>query len=404
MKKLKVALSLILAVLMAAGVTSIAFAAENEPVLSGNAGENVTWTLTADGLLTVSGTGPIVDETETEYDEDGCACVSTLDSIGMTVGRYFDTLAEGLGEADRARARFGLVKEIVIEEGVTGIPQDEFSGMYPAKVTLPSTLESMGYNSFDLLFAEELTVNSVKLKILEIYVPAYNNDAEPYGSLSEAKEDFIEKAAAQEAFGYELIPFDVLCTWAYVVMLPDEAGWFWMDGDEQREMMDFYNAYLGTEETALEALVPAALEKLNELYGTAYESIEEIFTVVTDEDRSELVTDPALQEIFDEKNNALYDDSRLTIMPLDMEIDSRTAYGWFTVTAPAGGRIEADCKAAGVHFNALEGVTVPPEEPEETNENLCKFCGKDHSGNLWQKFVGFIHKILYFFAHLFGLM
>ena len=404
MKKLKAALSLILAVLMAAGAASIAFAAESETVLSGNAGENVTWTLTADGLLTVSGTGPIVDETETEYDEDGCACVSTLDSIGMTVGRYFDALADGLGEADRARARFDLVKEIVIEEGITGIPQDEFSGMYPAKVTLPSTLETMSYYSFDLLFAEELTVNSVKLKVLEIYVPAYENGAEPYGSLAEAKEDHIAKAAAQEAFGYELIPFDVLRTWAYVVMLPDDAGWLWMDADEQQEMMDFYNAYLGTEETELEALVPTALQKLNELYGTAYESIEDIFTVYTDEDWSELVTDPALQEIFDEKNNELYDESRLTILPLDMETDSRTAYGWFNVTAPAGGRIEADCKAAGVNFTPLEGVTIPPEEEEEVNENLCRFCGKDHSGNLWQKFVGFTHKILYFFAHLFGVM
>lgn len=402
MKKIKTVISVLLAVWMAASVTAIAFASENVTVLSGNAGENVTWMLARDGLLTVSGTGPIIDETEVEYDEDGYECISTLDSIGMAVARYYDALAEGLTAAERARARFDLVKEIVVEEGITEIPQDEFSGMYPAKVTLPSTLTSMGYNSFDLLFAEELIVNSVKLNGLEIYVPAYDNDAEPYNSLAEAKEHYIEKAAAQEAFGYELIPFDVLCTYAYVVMLPDEAGWLWMDEDAKQEMMDVYNTFLGTEETELEALVPTALEKLNELYGTAYESIEDIFTVSVDEDWSELVTDPALQEIFDTKNDELYDDSRLTIKPIDMEADGRTAYGWFTVTAPAGGKIEADCKAAGVNFRALEGVTVPPEEAEENNENLCKFCGKDHSGNLWQKFVGFMHKIFYFFAQLFG--
>ena len=44
------------------------------------------------------------------------------------------------------------------------------------------------------------------------------------------------------------------------------------------------------------------------------------------------------------------------------------------------------------------------DRPDDTAPNLCKFCGKDHSGNLWQKFVGFLHKIFYFFAHLFGKM
>ena len=403
MKKLKTVISVILALLMAAGVTSIAFAAENEIVLSGHAGDSVAWTLTGDGLLTVSGTGPIKDETQVEYDENGTACIATIDSINMTVGRYFDTLADGLNAAERARIRFGLVKEIVVEEGITAIPQDEFAGMYPAKVTLPSTLESLGFNSFDLLFCAELTVNTVKQKNLEICVPAYDNDTVPYESLTEAKEDFIERAAAQEAFGYELIPFDVLCSYAYVVMLPDEAGWLRMDEDEKQEMMDFYNQYLGTEAAGLEALVPTALEKLNELYGTAYESIDDIFTVQADGDGRALVTDPALQAIFDEKNDALYNDSRLTIKPLDMEAEYRTAYGWFTLTAPAGGKIEADCKASGVNFIAVEGVTVPPEEEEE-NENLCQFCGEDHSGSLWQKFVGFLHKIFYFFAHLFGKM
>lgn len=39
----------------------------------------------------------------------------------------------------------------------------------------------------------------------------------------------------------------------------------------------------------------------------------------------------------------------------------------------------------------------------DNSDKLCKWCGKDHSGNFWQRIVGFFHKILYFFAHLFGL-
>ncbi|MBQ7688561.1 MAG: hypothetical protein IJT27_05045 [Clostridia bacterium] len=74
-------------------------------------------------------------------------------------------------------------------------------------------------------------------------------------------------------------------------------------------------------------------------------------------------------------------------------------YGWFTVTAPAGGKIEADCRFNSVSFKALDGVTAPAEEE---NENLCEFCGEDHSGNLFQKFIGFLHKIFCFFLHLFG--
>lgn len=38
-----------------------------------------------------------------------------------------------------------------------------------------------------------------------------------------------------------------------------------------------------------------------------------------------------------------------------------------------------------------------------TNRNACKYCGQVHEG-FWGKFVGFFHKIVYFFAHLFGKM
>ncbi len=37
-----------------------------------------------------------------------------------------------------------------------------------------------------------------------------------------------------------------------------------------------------------------------------------------------------------------------------------------------------------------------------TDSGKCKWCGEDHSGSFWQKIVGFFHKVLYFFAHLFG--
>ena len=37
-----------------------------------------------------------------------------------------------------------------------------------------------------------------------------------------------------------------------------------------------------------------------------------------------------------------------------------------------------------------------------TDSGKCKWCGEDHSGSFWQKIAGFFHRILSFFAHLFG--
>ena len=393
-------ISVLLSLLMMLFVPAVAFAAGDDVILSGSAGETVTWTLTEDGVLTVTGTGPIEDETEVDYYNDGTSCTSTLDSIGMTFARYFDEQVEGLTAVEAEQLRFALVREIVVEEGITEIPFDEFFGMYPTKVTLPSTLERMGYDAFNLLFAEEITVNSVTLYDLPIHVPAYESDAEPYESLSAAKEDYLEKVAAQEAFDFDMIAFDVLYNCACVQMLPEEAYWPEMTNEEKQEMLDLYNRSLGAQETELEALAPIALRKLNELFGTDYTSFEDIFTAQTNDDGDHaLVTDPELQDQIDAKNDELYDNSRLTVKSLEGEYDPCIVYGWFTVTAPAGGNIEANCKASGVSFHALEGVTVPTE-----NENACKWCGEDHSGNLWQRFVGFLHSIFYFFAHLFGKM
>ena len=46
-------------------------------------------------------------------------------------------------------------------------------------------------------------------------------------------------------------------------------------------------------------------------------------------------------------------------------------------------------------------TTEPTTEPASGND-LCKWCGEDHSGSFWQRIIGFFHSILYFFAHLFG--
>jgi hypothetical protein len=43
----------------------------------------------------------------------------------------------------------------------------------------------------------------------------------------------------------------------------------------------------------------------------------------------------------------------------------------------------------------------PDPTPAGSND-LCKYCGKDHSGSFFGRIVGFFHSILYFFSHIFG--
>lgn len=63
---------------------------------------------------------------------------------------------------------------------------------------------------------------------------------------------------------------------------------------------------------------------------------------------------------------------------------------------------------AEARYAELKAGAETPDEPDPENptdpdgDNLCKWCGKDHSVSFWQKIVGFFHNILYFFVHLFG--
>ena len=83
MKKTNKLLALLLSVLLVLSLLPTAFAADDPVIASGGDGVNAKWTLTEGGVLTVSGNGPIVDQDEIEYDEDGeISSISKLDCIG----------------------------------------------------------------------------------------------------------------------------------------------------------------------------------------------------------------------------------------------------------------------------------------------------------------------------------
>ena len=82
--------------------------------------------------------------------------------------------------------------------------------------------------------------------------------------------------------------------------------------------------------------------------------------------------------------------------------EARTAYDALT---KAQKRLVTNYKTltdAEARYEELKAAAENPAGPDEpAGDNVCKWCGKVHTG-FWQKIVGVFHTILYFFAHLFG--
>lgn len=124
MKIMKKSFSVLLTVLLAlSAFSAVASAADENVLLTGTAGTGITWLLTDDGVLTVSGSGPIQDEIAYDYDDNGEIISSqTLNSIAFSLTEYYDGQTAGMDVAAAERFRFNLVREIVIEEGITVYP------------------------------------------------------------------------------------------------------------------------------------------------------------------------------------------------------------------------------------------------------------------------------------------
>ena len=120
MKRITIVLFAVVLVLFgSAAFAATVFAAEI--VQSGTCGDNVTWTLDRDGLLTISGTGAMED-----YSSVGAAPYAAYD-----------------------------VQRLIVGEGVTGIGNYAFSQLALDYIMLPENLISIGRNAFkDATIAE----------------------------------------------------------------------------------------------------------------------------------------------------------------------------------------------------------------------------------------------------------
>lgn len=354
MKLTEKVLAVLLAVLLTAAVLPTAFAADDDVIATGSGGEGITWTLTEGGLLTVSGNGPIVDEEEVEYDSEGYASTNKLDCIGWQLYAVYEERTEELGAKEKALALFDFIKEIVIEEGVTYVPDDEFSDFYPRHITLPSTLEGIGSNSFDAHFTETLTINSKKLEINgNIPAAGHNSGAEPYETIEDAIEAKIDfELASREIDDLQAPVYDLGSAYEIKLGLSEDIT--------EEEFISNFNEYYGTDMADLDACIAYFIGVINNNFGRNYTSADQIYTVVEEDDVKYLERDPSLDEqITGMYEAAAFDENKFTDVNLGAAEEGVVAYSWLTVYGPSGSGAEKSAKVSGVNFVA----TTEPDSP-----------------------------------------
>ena len=148
MKTIRTILSVLLCAVLTLGVFPVLAPAESDVLLSGECGEtgaNLTWTLRANGYLTVSGEGAMADFT-------GCTAPWTAalrdGTLAAKLSQTAQTPQEAQSDWDAMVRAYILPEYIVIEEGVTSVSADAFNGWYARGVVLPSTLRTIGDRAF----------------------------------------------------------------------------------------------------------------------------------------------------------------------------------------------------------------------------------------------------------------
>ena len=102
-------------------VVSVTYTARPALVASGKCGDSASWKLDADGVLTITGAGPMADYSQ--HASDNCAPWRTYAND---------------------------IKKVVVQEGVTTIGDHAFANLsYVTSVTIPSSITSIGAHAFE---------------------------------------------------------------------------------------------------------------------------------------------------------------------------------------------------------------------------------------------------------------
>lgn len=407
---------------MALSLCTVAFAVDEKPAVptSGKCGDNVDWSLT-DGVLTISGTGVVAPLVRQVWNENAIYHEGYTDEeTGDWVDDYYEGAYEdesyfpwddaieaavyaALGvEDDDAfygvimndmgayyRAMFTAVRKLVIGEGITEIHEDAFDGAFmPEIIILPSTLEKV--SGLNAMLAKELVINNpnISFEVSEVAVlglvgenPYASRDAAlnalfgalPY--MSEAGGMFPEIAAelqkTADSFAEQIAEINAI----EGASEEDKAAAIASIQQSAQFYVEMYQKYYGMTADTLEGLVAEAIAKTNEVFGTSFTSVDEMFVVV-DEETGETAPSPALEAAYaayEEKVEAaeeLLD--TFGMYPLGSEpkttdevyneetgendevVIELTPTPWLTVYAPAESTAKAAAAISQVKFVSLE--------------------------------------------------
>ena len=157
-------------------VVSVTYTARPALVASGKCGDSASWKLDADGVLTITGAGPMAD-----YGAYGPWYIAHLTDIkkvvvqkGVTaIGSYAFaslervtsvTIPEGVTSIGSSAFEncglmaYGGLGAVTLPEGLTTIGSSAFSGSYMDSLTLPESLRTIGGAAFEKSHLKTLTI------------------------------------------------------------------------------------------------------------------------------------------------------------------------------------------------------------------------------------------------------
>ena len=161
-------------------VVSVTYTARPALVASGKCGDSASWKLDADGVLTITGAGPMADYGQ--HASDNCAPWRTYANDikkvvvqkGVTaIGSYAFaslervtsvTIPEGVTSIGSSAFEncglmaYGGLGAVTLPEGLTTIGSSAFSGSYMDSLTLPESLRTIGNSAFLYCSLRELTI------------------------------------------------------------------------------------------------------------------------------------------------------------------------------------------------------------------------------------------------------
>ena len=161
-------------------VVSVTYTARPALVASGKCGDSASWKLDADGVLTITGAGPMADYGQ--HASDNCApwriyandIKKVVVQKGVTaIGSYAFaslervtsvTIPEGVTSIGSSAFEncglmaYGGLGAVTLPEGLTTIGSSAFSGSYMDSLTLPESLRTIGGAAFEKSHLKTLTI------------------------------------------------------------------------------------------------------------------------------------------------------------------------------------------------------------------------------------------------------